>query len=202
MLILTSNGITSEKLFDKIKELLKENMKSVALIPTASNVRDDKEFNVQRHTEIFGRIGLTVDIFDIAVQNPELLDKYDVIFLMGGNPFYLLNIMRKTNCKELFSNYLKNKIIIGASAGSLVLGPTLGLVYELHPKLNDVAGLTDFKGLGLTNLIVYSHHPNYLETVDGFYERMHDFENRTGLQVICINDGQAVFVFDEEIVVI
>lgn len=202
MLILTSNGISSEKLFDKTKELLKENMNSIALIPTASIVYNDKEYNIQRHTGIFSRLGLSVDIFDIAVQNPKLLDKYDVIFLMGGNPFYLLDVMRKMKCKELFSNYLKSKIIIGASAGSLVLGPTIGLVYELHPTLNDVAGLTDFAGLCLTNLIVYSHHPNYLETVDGFYERMHDFENRTKNQVICINDGQAVLINGEEIVMI
>lgn len=202
MLILTSNGISSEKLFDKTKELLKENMKSVALIPTASNAREDKVFNILRHTEIFGRLGLSVEIFDIDVQNPKLLNKYDVIFLMGGNPFYLLEIMRKTNCKELFSSYLKSKIIIGASAGSLVLGTTIGLVYDLHPDLNANVGLTDFTGLCLTNLNVYSHVLKYVEIIDRFLERMHDFENRTGLQITCINDGQAVLISDEEIVVI
>lgn len=53
------------------------------------------------------------------------------------------------------------------------------MVYELYPMLNDIAGLTDFKGLDLTKFIVYSHYPKYIETVDGFYERMYDFEKRT-----------------------
>lgn len=121
---------------------------------------------------------------------------------MGGNPFYLLDIMRKTNCKELFSSYIKNKIMIGASAGSMVFGDTIGLVYELHPHLNNDVGLIDYTGLCLTHINVYSHVSGYIETVDRFLERMHDFENRKGLQFTCINYGQAVFISDQEVVVL
>ena len=198
MLILTSNGISSEKLFNKTKELIKENMKSVALIPTASNELEDKEFNILRHTEIFGRLGLSVEIFDIDVQNPKLLDKYDVIFLMGGNPFYLLEIMRKTNCKELFSSYIKNKIIIGASAGSIIFGNTLGFIYELEPELNDRVKLTDFTGLCLTDINIFPHVTTLINVFDRCLERLDNFAKCNNIKLIYLEDGQAVFVDERE----
>lgn len=202
MFILTSKGISNDKLFAKTKELIKENMKSAALITTASIGHKDIDLNVRRHTDVLERLGLSVELFDINIQNPKLLDKFDVIFLMGGNPFYLLDKMRKTNCKELFSSYLKNKVIIGASAGSMVFGTTIGLVYELHPYQNDNVDLTDFTGLSLTNINVYPHVSMYVEIVDKFLDRMHDFENRNGIQYTCLSDGQAVFIADNEVVVI
>lgn len=202
MFILTSNGISSEELFLKTKEYIKENMKSAALITTASTGHKDKDLNVRRHTNILEHFGVSVELVDIAEQNPKLLDKFDVIFLMGGNPFYLLEKMRETNCRELFSSYLKNKVIIGASAGSMVFGTTIGLVYELHPFQNDKVGLTDFTGLSLTDINVYPHVSRYVETVDKFLDRMRDFQNRNRIQFTCLNDGQAVFISENEIVVI
>jgi dipeptidase E len=202
MLILTSNGISSEKLFDKTKELIKENMKSVALIPTASNEREDKEFNILRHTEIFARLGLSVEIFDIDVQNPKLLDKYDVIFLMGGNPFYLLEIMRKTNCKELFSSYIKSKIIIGASAGSIVFGNTLGFIYEVEPELNDRVKLTDFTGLCLTDSHIFPHASTLINVFDRCLERLDNFAKCNNIKLIYLEDGQAVFDDERENIIV
>jgi hypothetical protein len=43
MLILTSNGITSEVPFIKVKQLLNKDAKKAAIITTASNFHEQKE---------------------------------------------------------------------------------------------------------------------------------------------------------------
>jgi dipeptidase E len=206
MLILTSNGISSEGLFERTKEHIKENIKSVALIPTASNIRHDKEFNIQRQTKIFNRFGLLVELFDIDVRDVKSLDHYDVIFLMGGNPFYLLNVMRRTNCRGLFAEYLTNKIVIGASAGSIVFCNTLDYIYELYPELNDtelndnnIDRLSDFTGLCLTSTCIFPHKSNLIS--DRIMETLSHYEKRNNTKIIFLEDGQAVFVNEDNLVV-
>lgn len=202
MIFLTSNGITSDTILKKINHNLKMNAEKAALITTASVGYKEKDSSIPRHTEALEKLGLRVQLFDIEVQNPELLDEYDVIFIIGGNPFYLLDKMRKTNCSNLFSKYGKEKILIGASAGSIVLGNTIKLIYEFDPHLNDIVGLTDFTGLRLTNINVCPHVSKYIERYDRFLERIEEFENCNNVQITSINDGQAVLIDDDEHVII
>lgn len=202
MLILTSNGISSESLFIKVKQLLNKDAKIAAIITTASNFHEQKEINIQRHTEILTRLGLQVELFDLAEQPPTLLEKYDLIFLMGGNTFYLLDIMRKTNCKDLFAKYIKDKVVIGASAGSIVFGSTIGFIYELEPQGNDLVGLTDFTGLCLTNTHVFPHVSLLTKAFDRCLERLSAFEKSNNIKLILIEDGQGVFINENNIIII
>ena len=78
----------------------------------------------------------------------------------------------------------------------MVLGTTIGLVHELHHYQNDDIGLTDFTGLCITDVNVYSHVSGYVESVDRFLERMDDFECRNDIQFTCLEDGQAVVVYE------
>lgn len=202
MLILTSNGLSSSALQHEAKKLLQQPCRSLALVPTASNFQPEKEHNIGRHTEIFKQLGLSVDVIDIAKENPAALTNYDVVFLMGGNPFYLLDIMRKTTCDVILSRFAENKTIIGASAGSLVLGPSIELIHQLHPELNASINITDFTGLCLTDLIVYPHTARYISMIDGFLNKIKDYEHRSNYNITCINDGQAVFIKNDDVLTV
>jgi dipeptidase E len=183
MLILTSNGISSENLFFKVKQLINKGAKIAALITTASTFHEQKDRNIQRHTEIMERLGLTVELFDLAEQSPTLLEKYDLIYLMGGNTFYLLDIMRKTNCKELF-------------------GSTIGFIYELEPEANDLVKLTDFTGLCLTNTHIFPHVSILTKEFDRCLERLNDFEKSNKIKLTLIEDGQAVFINEKDSIIV
>ncbi|WP_228731242.1 Type 1 glutamine amidotransferase-like domain-containing protein [Clostridium zeae] len=37
--------------------------------------------------------------------------------MKGGNPFYLLNSMRKANCEDIMKKLVQEKIVVGISAG-------------------------------------------------------------------------------------
>jgi dipeptidase E len=202
LIFLTSNGITSDNLFNKVNQSLGKNAKKAALVTTASVGYKEKDWSVPRHTEVLEKLGLSVDCFDFEEQDPELLEEYDAIFIIGGNPFYLLDKMRKSNCPERFKKYEKEKIIIGASAGSIVLGNTIALIYEFDPQMNDIVGLNDFTGLGLTNINVCPHVSKYIDRYDRFLERIEDFEKCYNVHITRINDGQAVFISDDETIII
>jgi dipeptidase E len=202
MLVLTSNGISSEKLYIKVKQLMKKDTRMAALVTTASTFHEQKDRNIQRHTEILERLGLMVELFDFAEQSPTLLKKYDLIFLMGGNTFYLLDIMRKTKCKELFAKYIKDKVVIGASAGSIVFGSTVGHIYELEPEANELVGLTDFTGLALTNIHVFPHVSLLTKSFERCLERLNNFEKINNIKLTLIEDGQGVFVNEKNNIII
>jgi dipeptidase E len=198
MILLTSNGITSDQIFEKISQSMNKDSKKAVLITTASVGYKEKDRNIPRHTAVLEKLGLKVDLFDLEEQNPELLDKYDVIFIIGGNPFYLLDSMRKTNCAILFQKFGNEKILIGASAGSIVLGSTIELIHEFDPQMNDIVKLTNFTGLCLTEINVCPHVSKFIDRYDRFLERIEEFEKCNNIHITRLNDGQAVLISGEE----
>ena len=93
MLILCSNGLTSEKLLASVSERAID-CKMAVLVVTADNEYKEKNYHVQRCVEELKSLNLTVDIFDIDSQPVELLLNYDIVEFIGGNPFYLLHYDR------------------------------------------------------------------------------------------------------------
>jgi len=112
VLILCSNGLSSEKLLHETMRVA-NGCKSAALVVTADNEYKQNNYHVKRCISELNSLGLTVDIFDIDIQNPELLLNYDVIEFIGGNPYYLLNSIRKSNALPILKTIAENKILIG-----------------------------------------------------------------------------------------
>lgn len=120
MLILTSNGLSTHEMREKLKPIFNGLTKAV-IITTASVGYKEKDWHIERLTNELQSFGFSVDYFDFDTQNPELLLDYDVVEINGGNPFYLLMSMKNANCHSIMSELSKSKIIIGVSAGSIVL---------------------------------------------------------------------------------
>ena len=57
----------------------------------------EKNYHVERLTNELRMLGLSVECFDFDNQLPTELMQYDVVELIGGNPYYLLNSIQK-NC--------------------------------------------------------------------------------------------------------
>lgn len=198
VLILTSNGLSSEKLLNETKKYILSGMKKAAMITTASAGYKEKDWHVPKLTTELTSLGLSVDYFDFDVQKAELLESYDVIEIIGGNPFYLLKKMKESNCAPLFKKFKNKKVIIGISAGSIVLQNDIGLIAGYSPELNSKVGLTDFTGLCLTDIFILPHYHKFKTRFDNFEQRAQEYERKNNCKILRIDDGQGIFVCDAQ----
>ncbi len=199
MIILTSNGLSSDKLISETKKHIRSEMKNAAIITTASVGYKEKDWHNPRLVSELAQLKLSTSFVDIEFENPEKLLQFDILMFGGGNPFYLLHFMKKTNCKDILLKFLScKKIIIGVSAGSVVLETTCGLIYEFDPQLNDNIKV-DLKGLNLVDADICPHYSRYISRYDCFNERIKKVEKAYGTNIIKVNDGEGIFIENQKV---
>lgn len=196
MLILCSNGLTSDALLDTVREQT-GGSGHAALVVTADHEYKEKNYHVPRCISELESIGLSVSCIDLDEQPPELLLDYDVVEFIGGNPFYLLNAMRKCNCREILLKMAREKVLIGWSAGALVMGPSLELVNGYSPEMNFLK-LSNLTALNLTEVEVLPHYSKFLQRFEGFEEKCAAYEKKYGREVIRLNDGEGVAICQQD----
>lgn len=195
MIVLASNGLSSDKLLSEIKKLAPQNARA-AIVTTASVGYKEKDWHIPRLTNELEQIGLSVAYFDIEYENPHLLLQYDIVEIIGGNPFYLLNQMRIQNAKSVFSEIAQHKILIGISAGSVVLQNSIELIAQYSPEMNEDVHLTDLTGLCLTDIEILPHYQRFISRFDRFEERAREYEQNNHCSVIRLNDGEGIVISD------
>ena len=143
-IVLTSCGIRNEDFKNRFYEIVSKDElknKKVLYITTAIDGEkdDDKSWVCEEY-----KIG-----------NNIIINDFDIIYMMGGNTIYLLDMVKKYNFGEVIKGFInKGKIYIGSSAGSQILGSTIELnkIYE-----DNFVNMTDFTGLGIIDKEIVPH---------------------------------------------
>jgi len=195
MIVLCSNGLSSEALLERIAEKTVD-CRTAALVVTADNEYKENNYHVSRCVSELQKLNLQVELFDLDKQPAEWLLKYDVVEFIGGNPFYLMHSIRKNNAAEVLRKIAAEKILIGWSAAVFVFGPALELVNRYSPEMNCV-GITDLNGLALTNIQVLPHYSKFITRIERFEEKCSIYEKEHEVRVIRINDGDGVMIDGE-----
>lgn len=202
MIMLTSDGLSSEKILDILKERKKYIPFSTAvIITTASFPYKEKDYHIPRITAELESLGLTVDYFDFDTDKPEKLLDYDVVEINGGNPFYLLKAIKTAKAEEILKKISMEKILIGISAGALVLQRNIDFIASLTPEMNDEVGLTDLTGVDLISYFeIFPHYSRYLNRFEGLEDKIKEHEKANNCEVYRRDDGEAViFTYPEEL---
>ena len=199
MLILTSNGLSSEKLLKGVSQYIESG--KAALVVTADNEYKEKNYHVERLTKELQSLGLSVECFDFDRQSPDELQKYDIIELIGGNPYYLLQSIRKNQFHDALAFFAENKCIIGCSAGALVLTPSLDLIDLYSPEMN-FWGLKDLTACHFTDIQILPHYKKFLKRYERFEEKCVEFETENNCTVIRLNDGEGVIISHQNVQII
>lgn len=136
---------------------------------------------------------IDVDYFDLSQNfSDEDLSKlvsYGVIYLSGGNTYTFLDSANKRCLKEILQKVLdRGGLLIGASAGSLMMTPTIGLAS--HCDENSVS-LQDTKGF---SFVPFEFHPHYIDSDNDFLSGY-----KTNSKIYLCRDGDGVFISDSEI---
>lgn len=188
-LLLTSSGLTPELLetFAKLLIMKPEETK-VAYIPTAGNVEPDKSYQLKSKATL-ASLGIH-DIMEVDLaQKPDLamLDECHVVFVDGGNTYYLLKAIRESKFDQKLKDLLSNdKVYVGVSAGSMVLGTSIETATLGHADRNDV-GLEDPRALRQVPFMIAPHFE------DSQQAEMDAFAKKAALRpIVGLEDGQAI----------
>lgn len=172
--------------------------KKIAFIPTASKVEEYKGY-VDEAKDILNHMGALVDIVDIdtfpIARVQEKIEKSDVIYVSGGNTFFLLDILKRTGLDEVIINEInKGKLYIGESAGAMILAKNIEYVSEM----DDASIVLEPESLDSLNQIDFYPLPHYKDLP---YEQesiniYNDYQ--TKLDIIPITNKQVIYVKGSE----
>lgn len=198
-LLLTSRGFTNRKIGQYFIELLDKPVfdAKILFIPTASRTKDELHYVEESKTELI-QIGIKAEnLFiynlDKKLSYPKVND-FDVIYVCGGNTFYLTAKMREDGFNKVIKKLVKDgKLYLGVSAGSVLAGPNIDIASPFDP--NDI-GLKDWRGLNLTNTIVSPHYTNKDKDI------IEKFKLEEKFKVVPLTDNQALRIIGnkEEII--
>lgn len=195
-IILTSGGFNdlfnfvsedNVKLFKKIS-----NGKKVLIISNAAPEGTGNYPSIEKIKQNFLSIGaVRVDSAEITNSNTQVLMDYDVIYGAGGDPFYLIELVNKTNFKEHLLKFLENGIYIGESAGSIILCENLEWLYTLKkgtkPKYD--IKLETYRGLGITGYKVF---PHWNKSSEEMKEKTDRYEEENDTEISRLSDGEVI----------
>lgn len=199
-LFLTSAGLPKETR-DYFLKLLDKDPKAttVAFIPTAADPEDDKWF-VQRAIDEIVEIGMKVLEIDLKEENKISLDnklsKCDVIYVNGGNSFYLLDWARKSGFDEVVKKLVnEGKIYIGVSAGSIIAGPNIEVAGWGDGDKNSI-NLADLTGL---NFVAFAVSPHFIESDR---QLLNEMSKKVNYPIVALNNAQAVLVTNDKVEIV
>ncbi len=197
-LFLTSAGLPPEITKDFLNLLSKEPEESmVCFITTASQPEEDKSY-VEKDRKRLLELDFKITEMDLKAENENSLrnklTNFDVIFVEGGNTFYLMKYIRESGFDKIlkgFSN--RDTIYVGVSAGSYVAGPDISPAQWKHAEDKNIVGLKDFRGMGLVDFIISPHYKAEHESV------IKENKDKVPYPIIALTDSQAVLIEDGNI---
>lgn len=176
--------------------------KTVTYIPTAGIV-EEIDGMVEEETKILESLGMDVDVLDVSTASFEAIEnrltKNDVIFVGGGNTFFLLQELRRSGADRVLLREIgKGKIYIGESAGSVIACPDIGYCAGMDSP--DLApDLTDHTALGLVDFYIVPHIGNQ-QMGKAAEKAVEEYSSR--LNIKAITDEQIILVEGDSVKVL
>ena len=158
-MILTSSLYESIEL---VKKFLDKNTESkkILFIPTATNVDEYKKY-IHLTQKVFEDFGYEVENFDVSIFSEEIakekLSEAKIVFISGGNTFYLLQELKRKNLTSYLKERIENGLLyIGESAGSVIATPNIEYASIVDDKTL-ATELNDYTGLNLVDFYIVPH---------------------------------------------
>lgn len=157
-IMLTSNGLFTDDIAANFLSLVENDPRQMkACILTTASLQKEQNIYAKKAKADLVNIGFaTVDYMDIEFDEAEKLTNYQCIYINGGNPFYLLHHLKQSGADQVIRNLNDGQVLIGVSAGAMVLGINIEVAEFFTPEMN-IHNLQDLSGLKLVNLCLFPH---------------------------------------------
>lgn len=179
--------------------------KIVTFIPTASIPESYTEY-VGLGREALEKLGLRVETLDVseasAGEIEVSLSRGDIIYISGGDTFYLLQELKRKGAEKLIKRELeRGKPYIGESAGAMILAPSIKYV-QLMNEIQVAPELNSFAALGLISKYPLPHYQCFPfveigETVISTFGGQLSLVPITNHQAIIVRGGEFTIVTKE-----
>lgn len=203
-LLLTGAGLTNEAIKQALEGMVGKPLSeaSVLFVTTAANTGcDDKRWLLENLNQFDQAEVKSLDIIDIAGLPKEVwwphFEAVDVICVGGGDEHYLARVFTEQGMKELLLPLLKDKVYMGISAGSMVVGKLLPL--ELNKEIFIEEDFGNEAGEGM-EILPFSFVPHLNSTFFSLRrERLDDMKEKFTHPVYAVDDYTALSVIDGEV---
>ena len=200
-MILTSSLYESIEL---VKKFLDKNTESkkILFIPTATNIDEYKKY-IHLTQKAFEDFGYEVENFDISIFSEEIakekLSQAKIVFISGGNTFYLLQELKRKNLTSYLKERIENGLLyIGESAGSVIATPNIEYASIVDDKTL-ATELNDYTGLNLVNFYIVPHFEEE-PFVESSRKTVELYKNKLDLKLI--NNKEAILVENNNFTII
>jgi dipeptidase E len=200
-LLLTSAGLANATITKHFLKLVKKPAAELKIIfvPTASTRTEEELKYVRASKDELIELGVSepnIEVLDLDHRiSYEELEGFDVVYVCGGNTFYLLHKVRESGFDIAVKRFVQDgKVYFGVSAGSILVGPEIsiaGISAEGMGDENDM-GVRDMTGLKLIDVIVCPHFSSKDKAV------IDEFRKRSKSSVVTLTDDQALLVIGNE----
>lgn len=173
--------------------------KTITVIPTASNLEEYKAY-VENDIAALQELGAITHILDVSIastpQIEEAITRNDLIYVSGGNTFYLLQEIKKSNADRIIiAEIMNGKPYIGASAGSAILSNNIEYM-EIMDDSFKAKHLTNYDALNIVDFYPLPHHTN-----EPFIKAVEDTITRydTQINLIPISNTEVITVMGDSV---
>ncbi len=200
-LILTSAGLKIPSVQEAVVKILPQPLSALKLayITTAFKVEENTAF-ADLDLQVLTELGFQIEEIDIAgksyAQLKALLSGKDILYVQGGNTFYLLKMIKASGFDRVVKELLGTGVIyIGVSAGTYVACPTIEMA--TWKKGKEQHGLTDFSAMNLVPFLISVHYnrEKYREAlVEGITKTKYPVRILTDDQALLIKNGAVTLI--------
>lgn len=201
LILLSDLSLVSKRTIDY--ELMKT-LKSKSTAPTIGYIpscTDPDRRYYKLTTKYYSSIGINkVRYFDLDLEYDEdkILEVFncDAIHLSGGNTFYFLNSIKKRKLIDLLKSYVNNHgILIGVSAGSIIMTKSIELAGFGENGDQNKVELQDLNSLGLVDFEFLPHWNGQ----SGSVEDLRKYSIAKNITVYACKDNEGIIVENDTV---
>jgi dipeptidase E len=207
-LLLTSGGLTNKSIAKALFDLVgkKPEETSLVFVPTASNVEvGDKGWLIDDLKNLQKQNFKSIDIADISAVPEKIwrpkFETADVLFFEGGNSYHLMSWINKSGLVKLLPEFLRTKVYVGLSAGSMVTCKDLSVKLNLWLYEEDSPKVENIQCLNLVDFYFLPHlnSPDFNVRKESFIrevtkditEKIYALDDQSALKVV---DGKVEII--------
>ncbi len=135
---------------------------------------------------------IKVDYFDLSqnFSNEHLFEllNYGTIYLSGGNTYVFMDSANNRNLLPILKKHLENDgLLIGASAGSIMMTPSIDLAEDADENIPNIKNTT---GFSFVNFEFQPHFGNSQEE----QRYLSNYLNKKDTKVYACKDGDGIYI--------